>query len=320
MPLTGMTSPLGRVSCALDQMIRGMRPASEHVPGVPISNCTDWPGAKSTPWVAVDPRSTCSGAPAPSRAKVPPDARYLGLPTSDFSRSTRHFSMQTTTRHRQMPAPTSSDRGATYWKTILFGFADGFTRPFFAIFWRLVIAWVVCPGRHPITRLSLLAEPDGRRAHDAYHRFLRIGAWSLEQLWRRLAVMVVQGSAHRASCGWPDTTFQRWGRKVEGSGRSKDPVRSTAQDLVFVNRLNLVSVALLPPPGGGMPLALPVCVRRYRQQGPTPIEPAAAMLRELGEWLPERELEVVADGPPAHSPEPACRGWCRWSPKPTWPG
>src|SRR5579884_1466318 len=124
--------------------------------------------------------------------------------------------------------------------------------------------------------------------------------------------MVVQGSAHRASCGWPDTTFQRWGRKVEGSGRSKDPVRSTAQDLVFVNRLNLVSVALLPPPGGGMPLALPVCVRRYRQQGPTPIEPAAAMLRELGEWLPERELEVVADGPPAHSPEPACRGWW-WS-------
>ncbi len=86
--------------------------------------------------------------------------------------------MQTTTRHRQMPAPTSSDRGATYWKTILFGFADGFTRPSFAIFWRLVIAWVVCPGRHPITRLSLPAEPDGRRAHDAYHRFLRIGAWS----------------------------------------------------------------------------------------------------------------------------------------------
>jgi len=34
---------------------------------------------------------------------------------------------------------------------------------------------VVCPGRHPITRLSLLAEPDGRRTHDAYHRFLRIG-------------------------------------------------------------------------------------------------------------------------------------------------
>jgi len=99
---------------------------------------------------------------------------------------------------------------------------------------------------------------------------------------------------------------------VEGSGRSKDPVRSTAQDLVFVNGLNLLSVVLLPPPGGGMPLVLPVCVRRYRQQGPTPIELAAAMLRELGEWFPERELEVVADGPPAHSPEPACRGWW-WS-------
>src|SRR5579884_4257307 len=103
--------------------------------------------------------------------------------TSGYRRPTFHaqrgtFSMQTTTRHRQMPAPTSSDRGATYWKTILFGFADGFTRPSFAIFWRLVIAWVVCPGRHPITRLSLPAEPDGRRAHDAYHRFLRIGAWS----------------------------------------------------------------------------------------------------------------------------------------------
>ncbi|HZU16771.1 MAG TPA: hypothetical protein VFD01_09285 [Candidatus Dormibacteraeota bacterium] len=44
------------------------------------------------------------------------------------------------------------------------------------------MAWVMCPGRHTITRLYLIAEPDGDRARDAYHRFLRAGAWSLERL------------------------------------------------------------------------------------------------------------------------------------------
>jgi hypothetical protein len=149
-------------------------------------------------------------------------------------------------------------------------FTGCFTRPSFAIFWKLVIAWIICPGRHTITRLYLLAEPDGSRAHDAYHRFFRLAAWSLQRLWRTLAVVLINGLCPhgRLQLAVDDTIFQKWGRQVEGSGRYKDPVRSTGRDVVFVTGLNFVNVALVVrPPWGGMPLALPVCVRLYRRQG-----------------------------------------------------
>jgi hypothetical protein len=178
-------------------------------------------------------------------------------------------------------------------------FTGCFTRPSFAIFWKLVIAWIICPGRHTITRLYLLAEPDGSRAHDAYHRFFRLAAWSLERLWRTLAVVLINGLCPhgRLQLAVDDTIFQKWGRQVEGSGRYKDPVRSTGRDVVFVTGLNFVNLALVVrPPWGGMPLALPVCVRLYRRQGPTHIELAAALIRELADWVPEREFLVVADG------------------------
>jgi len=30
-----------------------------------------------------------------------------------------------------------------------------------------------------------VVDPAGRRAHDAYHRFVRDGAWAMSGLWRR---------------------------------------------------------------------------------------------------------------------------------------
>ena len=36
-----------------------------------------------------------------------------------------------------------------------------------------------------------VADPLGRRAHDAYHRFVRDGAWFMNQVWRALATHLV---------------------------------------------------------------------------------------------------------------------------------
>jgi hypothetical protein len=75
--------------------------------------------------------------------------------------------------------------------------------------------------------------------------------------------------------------------RPRSSGRYKDPVRSSGRDVVFVTGLNFVSVALLVrPPWGGMPLALPVCVRLYSKQGPNHIELAAAMITEIAPGSP----------------------------------
>lgn len=191
----------------------------------------------------------------------------------------------------------------SFWSELLASFGDGFTRPSFAIFCKLVLAWIICPGRHTITRLYLLAEAEGEHAHDAYHRFLRDGAWNLEQLWRMVTVLLVQklcpeGPVH---LGLDDTVFRKWGRKVEGSGRYKDPLRSLGHSVVYMSGLNFVCLSLLVPTSWGtLSLALPVGLRLYRKRTSTHIQLAVEMLTALAEWLPEREFMVVADG--AYSP------------------
>lgn len=73
--------------------------------------------------------------------------------------------------------------GAAAWDALLQACVAVFTRPSFLLFWTLVSAWVLCPGRRTVTRMIRVADPEGTHAHDAYHRFLRAGTWSLTALW-----------------------------------------------------------------------------------------------------------------------------------------
>jgi hypothetical protein len=72
------------------------------------------------------------------------------------------------------------------WERLLGRFANLFTRPSAALFTILVGAWVLCPGRRTVTRMIGIGDPDGVHAHDAYHRFVRAGAWWMARLWCRL--------------------------------------------------------------------------------------------------------------------------------------
>src|SRR5665809_126825 len=99
-----------------------------------------------------------------------------------------------------------------------------------------------------------VADPQGRRAHDAYHRFLRAGAWSMSALWRVLAVHAVAVFAPTGvgvlDCD--DTLYKKTGRKVEGAGTFRDAVRSTPARVVHAWGLTLVIIPLpVTPPWGG---------------------------------------------------------------------
>lgn len=195
------------------------------------------------------------------------------------------------------------DTPSSSWSELLASFVDGFTKPSFAIFCKLVLAWIICPGRHTITRLYLLAEAEGEHAHDAYHRFLRDGTWNFEHLWRMVTVLLVQKLCPQGPVplALDDTVFRKWGRKVEGSGRYKDPLRSWGGSVVYMSGLNFVCLTLLVcTRWGTLKLALPVGQRLYRKQASTHIKLAVEMLTAVAEWLPEREFVVVADG--AYSP------------------
>ena len=118
-----------------------------------------------------------------------------------------------------------------------------FTAPGFAVFTDLIAGWVLTPGRRTITRMLSVADPGGRRAHDAYHRFVRTGAWSMTALWQVLAVhavarLVPDGAVVVLDAD--DTVYKKSGRSIEGAGVFRDAVRSTRNRVVYAWGLNLV--------------------------------------------------------------------------------
>jgi hypothetical protein len=187
--------------------------------------------------------------------------------------------------------------GAAEWDALLRAGAAVFTRPSFLLCWTLVSAWVLCPGRRTVTRMISVADPEAEHAHDAYHRFLRAGAWTMAELWQVLVGLLVTRLAPAGALHVDDTLFHKAGRKMAGAGILRDPVRSTARKVVYALGLNVVVLTLrLPPPCGGEPLGLPVNVRVYRKGGPSHLELGAAMVRELATWLPDRTFTLTCDG------------------------
>ena len=186
------------------------------------------------------------------------------------------------------------------WDALLASCACVFTQPSLALFKELASAWVLCPGRRTLTRMIRMMLPRPRRAHDAYHRFLRVGAWSLAPLWRVVAeglVTCLAGDNSELMLDLDDTLFHKTGRKVLGAGIFRDAVRSSKNSVVYALGLNLVVLTLrLRPPWGGEPLALPINLRLYRKAGPSHLDLAEAMIQEVASWFPERRWTLCTDG------------------------
>jgi len=185
------------------------------------------------------------------------------------------------------------------WDEGLAATAGAFTRPSLAIFTTLLTGWVLAPGRRTITAMIGAADPGASRAHDAYHRFVRAGAWSMTRLWRIVAVRVVTTFSPDGPVplDLDDSLWHKSGRCVDGAGSFRDAVRSTRSTIVYATGLNLVVVTLrVIPPWGGMPIGLPIGVRLHRKGGPSTHDQAVEMITELASWLPERSFLLCADG------------------------
>lgn len=186
------------------------------------------------------------------------------------------------------------------WDAFVAACAPAFTQPSFALFGDLLRAWVLCPGRHTVTHMLCMLGPASRRKHDAYHRFLRAGAWNMAALWRLLARALVAGLAGALDAlrlDIDDTLFHKTGRKVESAGIFRDAVRSVKSSVVYALGLNLVVMTIrISAPWGGEPLGLPINVRLYRKGGPSHLDLAMQMLQEVMGWFPGRRIFLCADG------------------------
>ena len=190
-------------------------------------------------------------------------------------------------------------RAALTWDVLLVAFAGAFTQPSVALFHELAGAWVLCVGRRTVTRMLRVMHPAGRRAHDAYHRFLRAGAWRLTALWQGIVGRLAQDlcPAGPLALDLDDTLFHKAGRQIEGAGIFRDAVRSRARSVVYALGLHRVVLTLrVRPPWGGEPLGLPITMRLYRKGGPSRVALGEAMLRELAAWLPARRFALACDG------------------------
>ena len=185
------------------------------------------------------------------------------------------------------------------WELILASASGCFTAPSFALFAELVSAWVCCPSRRTVCAMIATMDPADSSPHDAYHRFLRAGAWSLSALFEVLARAMVAAlcPAGTLAIDIDDTLFNKSGPKVAGAGNFRDPIRSTANKVVYALGLNIVVATLrIKPPWGGEPLGLPVNLRLYRKGGRTHTELAEDMIAEIERWFPGRIVVVCADG------------------------
>jgi hypothetical protein len=194
---------------------------------------------------------------------------------------------------------TSRSASARAFRDLLGVASSAFGAPGFAVFSRLLIGWVLAPGRRTVTAMFVAGDPEGLRSFDAYHRFVRCGRWSLDALWRSLVVYMVTTLVPQGPVPVliDDTLFKKTGRQVEGTGIFRDAVRSTRSKVVYALGLNLVVATLaLEAPWGGCPIALPIGVRLHRKGGPSTVELATEMIQQLATWLPERSFEICADG------------------------
>jgi len=190
--------------------------------------------------------------------------------------------------------------GLAAWEGMLERFARVFTAASAAIFFRVSSAWALTPGRRTITSVYQVAEPLHGRAHDAYHRFFRDGAWSTADLWRQEARMLVEAyrPKGRIALYMDDTLFHKSGRRIMGVGWWRDAVASTGQvQAVTALGLNILVLAVrVDPPWTGEPLALPVGMRLHRKGGASLLELARELLAEISSWFPNREFDLCADG------------------------
>ena len=62
-----------------------------------------------------------------------------------------------------------------------------FTKPSRVLLENIIEGWILCPRRRSVTSIYQFGDPERIRAHDAYHRWFRAGAWTVAALFQALA-------------------------------------------------------------------------------------------------------------------------------------
>src|SRR5438034_1421800 len=205
-------------------------------------------------------------------------------------------------------------RGSPMWNMIpslaplVEGLAPTFTQPSAVTACQLLLAWIMCLGRHTLRRTAENAHPDRvpdhsrRHGLDPYYNFFERSAWTPGSLAHRVGVLIF---THLKFVGAitllvDDTLAHKRGKSVWGLGWFRDACASTKKRVATASGHNWVVLAVaVCLPGTGIPiLALPLCARLHRPGKGQPSCPQLAkpMLAEVLDWFPGRRFTLVGDG------------------------
>ena len=196
---------------------------------------------------------------------------------------------------------------------LLLAFSPCFTQPSFENFVLLVSGWIVCQGRHCISRVIQLGGGPAQGKHfSALYRFLSRASWNPDVLGRVVFDQLVPWLAEAIEVQIDDTLCHRSGPHIFGAGMHHDSARSSygkgrpsGSFASFAFGQNWVVLSLrVPLPWERLRgIAVPILFRLYRPKRRCPAgqyrkrtELARELMQLIRSWIPEpSRLFVTGD-------------------------
>ena len=188
------------------------------------------------------------------------------------------------------------------------GLAPTFTQPSAVTACQLLLAWIMCLGRHTLRRAAENVHPDvvpdhsRRHGLDPYYNFFERSAWTPQSLAHRVGVVIFAQLKFVGAITLlvDDTLAHKRGKSVWGLGWFRDAVASTQKRVATASGHNwvVVAVAVCLPLTKVPILALPLLARLHLpgKGQPSGAELAREMLGEVLTWWPDRRFILVGDG------------------------
>src|SRR5271166_1227052 len=183
-----------------------------------------------------------------------------------------------------------------------------FTQPSFASNCHLLLAWVMCLGKHTLRRVGDNSHPQNPPDHsqrhglDTYYNFFERSAWTPPSLAHHIGVLIFTRLTFGGAITLlvDDTLAHKRGKSVWGLGWFRDAVASTKKRVATASGHNWVvlAVAVCVPFTKVPILALPLLARLHLpgQGQPSCADLTREMLGEVLTWWPQRRFTLVGDG------------------------
>lgn len=196
---------------------------------------------------------------------------------------------------------------------LLSNFEGCFSKPGHINFVALAIGWILCQGRHTISRVIQAGRDFTQgKHHSTFYRFLSRGSWTADSLGKVVFRLVESFLPFEMIAILDDTLCHKGGPHMFGAYMHYDASQSTygrgTQDgskkfFAFGHNWVVLAVWIPLPWSRNRGLALPILFRLYRSKKRCPkkqyrkrTELALELVNILADWRPAgRPLHIVAD-------------------------